>query len=74
MSISLTPAEKGADHTIIHDLNFQKNHYDAKHVIVGPLPCLVLSPLADMLNFQDIQEPEARALGYPSRKWARTWR
>ena len=34
MHIVLTAVEKGGDHTILHDLNFQSNKYEAKHTIV----------------------------------------
>ncbi|KAI4146268.1 MAG: hypothetical protein LQ340_005990 [Diploschistes diacapsis] len=33
MQIILTAKEKGGDHTVVHDLNFQSNQYEAKHVI-----------------------------------------
>ena len=36
MSIILTAVEKGGDHTLVHDLNFQSNRYEAKHAIVSP--------------------------------------
>ena len=35
MQIILTAVEKGGDHTIVHDLNFQSNQYEAKHVVVS---------------------------------------
>jgi transcription initiation factor IIF auxiliary subunit len=35
MSIVLTTIEKGGEHTILHDLNFQDEKYEAKHVIVS---------------------------------------
>jgi transcription initiation factor TFIID/TFIIF subunit len=37
MQINLTTIDKGGDHIIYHDLNFQSNKYDAKHPIVSPL-------------------------------------
>ena len=35
MQIILTAVEKGGDHTIVHDLNFQSTQYEAKHVVVS---------------------------------------
>lgn len=34
MTITLTAIDKGGDHPIAHDLNFQKEHYETKHVVV----------------------------------------
>ncbi|MCJ1329451.1 hypothetical protein MMC10_006131 [Thelotrema lepadinum] len=43
MQIILTAVEKGGDHTIVHDLNFQSNQYEAKHVVTfkNPKPNLL---------------------------------
>ena len=35
MSLVLTAAHKGGDHTLPHDLNFQKTRYEATHVVVS---------------------------------------
>ena len=35
MSLVLTAAHKGGEHTLPHDLNFQKTRYEATHVIVS---------------------------------------
>ena len=35
MTIVLSGVEKGGDHSIVHDLNFQSGRYEAKHVIVS---------------------------------------
>jgi transcription initiation factor IIF auxiliary subunit len=35
MSIVLTGAHKGGDHTLEHDLNFQSERYEATHTVVG---------------------------------------
>ena len=35
MSLVLTGAHKGGDHTLPHDLNFQKQRYEATHVVVS---------------------------------------
>ena len=35
MSLVLTAVHKGGDHTLPHDLNFQKTHYEATHVVVS---------------------------------------
>lgn len=37
MSIVLTAAHKGGEHTLNHDLNFQSERYEAKHQVVCPL-------------------------------------
>ena len=34
MTIVLTGAHKGGDHTLAHDLNFQHEKYEATHVVV----------------------------------------
>jgi transcription initiation factor IIF auxiliary subunit len=34
MSIVLTTVNKGGDHTLDHDLNFQSERYEAKHQVV----------------------------------------
>lgn len=36
MLLVLTPKDKGAEITVAHDLNFQSEHYETKHPIVGP--------------------------------------
>ncbi|KAI9842165.1 MAG: hypothetical protein M1837_007452 [Sclerophora amabilis] len=43
MEIVLTGVEKGGDHTMQHDLNFQKERYEAKHTMVfkNPKPGLM---------------------------------
>lgn len=35
MEIILAAIDKGGDHTIAHDLNFQAERYEAKHVLVS---------------------------------------
>ena len=34
MLITLSTVDKGGDHAIAHDLNFQSEHYESKHSIV----------------------------------------
>jgi transcription initiation factor IIF auxiliary subunit len=34
MEIVLTAMDKGGDHAVTHDLNFQSNNYEAQHTIV----------------------------------------
>ena len=36
MLLVLNPKDKGAEITVAHDLNFQSEHYETKHPIVGP--------------------------------------
>ena len=54
MSIVLTAIEKGGEHTIVHDLNFQTPHYDAKHTIVRGLKSTYFP---QPLKCADFQEP-----------------
>lgn len=35
MTIVLTAGNKGGDHTLEHDLNFQSERYEAKHWVVS---------------------------------------
>lgn len=35
MEITFTGLDKGGDHPILHDLNFQSARYEAKHTIVS---------------------------------------
>ena len=35
MIIALTAVDKGGEHTIAHDLNFQNERYESKHTIVS---------------------------------------
>lgn len=35
MEILLSSLEKGGDHTLPHDLNFQAERYEAKHQLVS---------------------------------------
>jgi transcription initiation factor IIF auxiliary subunit len=35
MEIVFHTVEKGGEHSIAHDLNFQKETYDAKHTLVS---------------------------------------
>lgn len=35
MEIILAAIDKGGDHTVAHDLNFQAERYEAKHVLVS---------------------------------------
>ena len=34
MNITLSTIDKGGDHPIAHDLNFQSEHYESKHSVV----------------------------------------
>lgn len=36
MEIVLAAIDKGGDHSVQHDLNFQAERYEAKHVLVSP--------------------------------------
>jgi transcription initiation factor IIF auxiliary subunit len=38
MTIDLYTTEKGGKHTLVHDLNFAKGRYDAKHTITFKNP------------------------------------
>ena len=37
MEIALTAIDKGGEHVLAHDLNFQTERYEAKHPIVSSL-------------------------------------
>ena len=39
MTIVLSAAHKGGEHTLSHDLNFQSERYEAKHQVVR-VPCV----------------------------------
>jgi transcription initiation factor IIF auxiliary subunit len=43
MTIDLYTTEKGGKHTLVHDLNFAKPKYEAKHVVTfkNPNPALI---------------------------------
>lgn len=80
MEIVLTAAEKGGEHSLPHDLNFQSERYEAKHNVVsahiesflgggkrrGGLACEAHRLLIQSLLFKllDLQEPEARTFNY----------
>ena len=36
MLLVLSPKDKATEITVGHDLNFQSEHYETKHPIVGP--------------------------------------
>ncbi len=38
MRITVTGIDKGGDHELLHDLNFQNDRYEADHKIVSILP------------------------------------
>lgn len=42
MRITVTAIDKGGDHELLHDLNFQKERYEAEHKIVS-IPPLMLA-------------------------------
>jgi transcription initiation factor IIF auxiliary subunit len=45
MTIDLYTTEKGGKNTLVHDLNFAKPHYDAKHVVTFKSPSAALVAL-----------------------------
>lgn len=51
MEIVLHGVDKGGDHVVRHDLNFQKNKYESIHTIVSHLCflCVIILP-AQMLT------------------------
>jgi transcription initiation factor IIF auxiliary subunit len=59
MEIICTGIDKGGDHSILHDLNFQDTRYEAKHIIVSAVrlyrrrDCIIMGTL-------DLQESKAR--------------
>lgn len=53
MEIVLHGVDKGGDHVVRHDLNFQKNKYESIHTIVSRLCSLYITILpAQMLTSQ----------------------
>lgn len=66
MVITLTGIDKGGDFALMHDLNFQSEHYEAKHPIVGFFRRLAMNPSscesqADLVYVLiGIQKPKAR--------------
>lgn len=71
MEIVLTATEKGGEHSLPHDLNFQSERYEAKHNVVGLSGGTPGFPRAHAFadgNFDsrpDLQEPEARTPSDP---------
>ena len=64
MEILLSAVDKGGDHTLAHDLNFQTERYDAKHPIVNPSQTSVISERNKLiLGLVDLQESQARPFG-----------
>lgn len=45
MTIVLTAAHKGGEHSLNHDLNFQAERYEAKHQVVRILHALTMQSL-----------------------------
>ena len=57
MEIVFTGVDKGGDHPIFHDLNFQEQRYEAKHVIVRTK--LIATRFHSNMIVTDLQEPQA---------------
>ena len=80
MLITLTAADKGGDHTIGHDLNFQAEQYESKHTVV----CLTMIslglwptglPLTFMSTTQpDFQKSQTRTTCHAKRIRTHSWR
>jgi transcription initiation factor IIF auxiliary subunit len=68
MSITLTTIDKGGEHNILHDLNFQKSRYEADHTIVGCLSSRVR--YSELTSVADVQKPQAGSPGCAAREWA----
>ena len=65
MEIVLSAVDKGGDHALTHDLNFQTERYDAKHTIVSSSTDTSKYWEKTMLirHMVDLQEPQARSFG-----------
>lgn len=50
MQIVLRTKEKGQEFTILHDLNFQNERYEARHPVVGIIPPYLYG--SDSVNFR----------------------
>lgn len=80
MEIVLTATEKGGEHSLPHDLNFQSERYEAKHNVVslsgGMQGFRGHMPFADgkFDSRLDLQEPEARTRSDPEGIRANIWR
>ena len=63
MLLVLNPKDKGAEITVAHDLNFQSEHYETKHPIVGPsLPASRLNEADVILLLQVFKNPKPALL------------
>lgn len=63
MRIIVSAIDKGGDHELSHDLNFQQERYEAEHKIVSALGrrACNLDPPADATSIKiDVQEPQAQ--------------
>ena len=75
MNIVLTAAEKGGEHTIVHDLNFQQSQYEAKHPIVRLDLDQVVDGMGVLTNTgADLQKPKASFSRKASGDWSRARR
>ena len=63
MEIVLSAVDKGGDHALTHDLNFQTERYDAKHTIVDSSQSVNKPQETALIRVvTDLQESQARPL------------
>lgn len=71
MEVVLHAIDKGGDHSIRHDLNFQKNKYESVHSIVSPhfllLPAVVA--IDRIVDVRDLTRPWVTRDRTLSRLW-----
>ena len=76
MEVVLHGADKGGDHLIRHDLNFQKPKYEITHVIVCCY-CDRIAPVLLLSSYTvcsiDLHESSAKPRESPSAVWACSW-
>lgn len=60
MVITLSAIDKGGDFPLMHDLNFQSEHYEAKHSIVGFLDCTAMDSKLILNVLAGLQKPQTR--------------
>ena len=58
MQIHLTAVDKGGEHVIPHDLNFQSEHYETKHPVVGSLSIFVGIESTYLMYHQTFKNPK----------------
>ncbi len=75
MEIVLSAIDKGGDHALAHDLNFQTERYEAKHPVVSSSHSQAsLKETTLILLMSDLQKPQARSSSSTQRIRPYVWR